>query len=292
MRTAASLRSSFSSNKPRAILWLVAIAVGLALIVAVLVGFRPNDQKQKVNRRADVAAYIVRVGRIQAAMATKIRTVDTAYKQFAKQPKSVSARVKQYREAQRTLAVLRDQLRFAVAPPDARPLKKLLVQLANENVAFAGIVTDLSSYLPALSRVQQPLATAVLALRSDVKASKTAHAQADAFDAYAASTTKIARDVASLRAPALCAKARDAEAAQLRKLSSLAAGIAGALREKQVRKAQDLVGALAREQGRSSVARAQRAAAIAYNSRLSAISRTAKAIERERVRLERKVPAS
>jgi hypothetical protein len=291
MRTAASLRSSFSSNKPRAILWIIVVVVAIALIVAVLVGFRPRDQKPKVNRRADVAEYIVRVGRIQTSMAAKIRTVDSAYKQFAKQPKSIAARVQQYRNAEHTLAVLRDQLRIAVAPPDARRLKRLLVQLANENVDVAKIVTDLASYLPALAAAQQPLTTAVLALRTDVKAAKTAHAQADAFDAYAAATTRIAKSVASLRAPSLFEAARDAESGQLRRLSSIAAGIADALRTKQVRTAQRLVADLAKEQSKSSVARAQRAAAIAYNARLSAISRTAKAIERERVRLERKVPS-
>lgn len=291
MRTAASLRSSFSSNKPRAILWLVAAVVGVALIVAVLVGFRPNDEKQKPNRRADVAEYIVRIGRVQAAMAVQIRTVDRAYKQFATQPKSIDARVRRYRDAEETLGTLRDQLRLQVAPPDARKLKTLLVRLASQNVAFAGIVTDLAAYLPALSRAQQPLADAVVQLRTAVQGAKTAHAQADAFDAYAASTTVIARHVAALHAPALFTKARNAEAAQLRRLSTLASGIADALRTKQVKEAQTLVASLAREQSRSTVARAQRTAAIAYNARLSAISHTAKAIERERVLLEKKVPA-
>ena len=291
MRTAASLRSSFSSNKPRAILWIVAVVVALALIVAVLIGFRPHAKAQPVNRRADVAEYIVRVGRIQAAMVKKVRAVDLAYRQFAKQPKSVTARVRKYRDAQHTLALLRDQLRIAVAPADARKLKRLLVQLAGQNVAFAGIVTDLAAYLPALARAQQPLATAVRTLSASVKHAKTAHAQAAAFAAYAASTASIAHAVAALRAPAPFEAARDAEAVQLRRLSQLATGVAEALRRKQIRRAQQLVASIAQEQSQTTVARAQRAASIAYNARLSAISHTAKAIERERVRLEKKVPA-
>ena len=291
MRTAASLRSSFSSNKPRAILWIVAVVVALALIVAVLVGFRPQAKAQPVNRRADVAEYIVRVGRLQAAMVKQVRAVDFAYRRFATKPKSVTARVRQYRDAQHTLGVLRDRLRIAVAPPDARKLKRLLVQLANQNVAFAGIVTDLAAYLPALAHAQQPLGAAVRGLSSGVKSAKTAHAQAAAFAAYAATTARIAQEVAALRAPALFAGARDAEAAQLRRLSRLASGVADALRRKQVPQARELVASLAREQSRASVALAQRAAAIAYNARLSAISSTAKAIERERIRLEKKVPA-
>ena len=290
MRTAASLRSSFSSNKPRAILWLVAVAIGLALIVAVIVGFRPQGKKPASNPRADVAEYIVRVGRIQQSMAAKIRTVDRGYQQFSKQPASAAARVREYRKAQQTLSVLRDQLRIAVAPPDARKLKRLLVQLANQNVAFAGIVTALTAYLPALARAQQPLGAAVVALQKGVKGAKTAHDQADAFAAYAAATSGIARDVAAVPAPELFRKARDAEAGQLRHLSSLAAQIADALRQKQAKRAQELVASLSREQSQTAVSRAQRAAAIAYNARLSAISRTAKAIGRERVRLEKKVP--
>jgi hypothetical protein len=273
------------------VLWLIAVAAAVALVVLVLVGFRQHDTKPKTSRRAVVAEYIVRVGRIQAAMAKKIRTVDASYRQFAKQPKSVAARVRTYRDAQTTLTQLRDQLRIAVAPPEARKLKRLLVQLADQNVAMAGVVAQLAAYLPSLSRAQQPLGAAIVALRTGIKSSRTAHAQADTFATYAAATKEIAARVSAVHAPALFVGARDAEADQLGRLSSLAAQIADALRGKQVKRAQQLVASLDQAQGRLSVARAQRAAALAYNARLSGISRTAKAIERERVRLERKVPA-
>jgi hypothetical protein len=131
----------------------------------------------------------------------------------------------------------------------------------------------------------------VTTLQAGVKSAKTAHAQADAFAGYAAATNRIAQQVAALHAPAVFVPARAAEAKQLRHLSALAGQIADALRHKQAKQAQDLMTSLSREQSQTVVARAQRRAAIAYNARLSVISRTAKAIERERVRLEKKVPA-
>jgi exonuclease VII small subunit len=200
-------------------------------------------------------------------------------------------RVRTYRSAEKTLSHLRDRLRIAVAPREARRLKGLLVQLANENIAMAGVVAQLAAYLPALTRAQQPLGAAIEALRTGIKSSRSAHAQADTFAAYAAATSDIAARVSAVHAPALFVGARNAEADQLRRLSSLAGRIAEALRAKQVRQAQQLVASLDQEQGRLSVARAQRAAALAYNAQLAGIARTAKAIERERVRLERKVPA-
>lgn len=292
MRTVASLRSSFFADRLRAGLWLFAVAVAIALVVAVVVGFRPRAENPNAGRRVAVAEYIVRVGRIQVAMAEQVRGVDRSYKAFAKKPESLAARVAEYHRAERTLAKLRDRLARVTAPADARRLRRLLVRLADQNVAMAGAVTGLASYLPSLADAQAPLRDEVATLRSAVAASKTATGQAAAFEAYAAAGRRIATNVSNLDAPALFEGARDAEAGQLRKLASLAAGIADALRAKQVERAQNLVANLAQVQGETSVVRAQRAAAVAYNAELAKITATAKAVEIERRRLERRVPES
>jgi hypothetical protein len=293
MRTAASLRSSFFANRPRAALWIAACLGAIAFVLAVLIGFHSSHPKKVgETRRQAVARYIVRVGKIQIAMAAKVRTVDKSYTLFAKQPQTMGKRVPQYRRAERTLADLRDRLELVPPPPDARKLHRLLVQLADENVAVAHSVTGLAQYLPALAHVQAPLVSAVPTLQTQVKAAKTAHEQATAFDTYAATTSSVAQRVSAIKAPSFFVAARNAEASQLRRLSGIAAGIAGALRHKQLERARTLSAQLGREQAQTAVVRAQHDAAVAYNARLSAIAVTAKAIETERRRLERRVPDS
>lgn len=293
MRTAASLRSSFFANRPRAALWIAAFLGAIAFVVAVLVGFHSSHPKPVgETRRQAVARYIIRVGRIQVAMTAKIRAVDKSYKSFAKQPQTMGEHVPQYRRAEQTLSVLRDRLKLVPPPRDARTLHRLLVQLADENVAMAHSVTALAAYLPALARAQLPMRTAVPTLQAHVRAAKTAHQQADAFDVYAATTTSVASRVQKIGAPSFFVKARNAEATQLRRLSTIATGIAAALRSKDLQRARTLSAELGREQAQTAVVQAQHDAAVAYNARLAAISATAKAIERTRRRLERRVPTS
>jgi hypothetical protein len=292
MRTAASLRSSFFANRLRAALWIAAFLGAIAFIVAVLVGFHSHPKPVAETRRQAVARYIVRVGRIQIAMASKVRAVDAEYKQFARQPQAMAKHVPQYRRAEQTLVDLRDRLRLVPPPPDARKLHRLLLKLADQNIAMAHSVAALAAYLPALARTQAPLATAIATLQKQVRAAKTAHTQAVAFDAYAAATRAVAGRVAQIAAPSFFVRARNAEAAQLRSLATIASGIADALRHKRLQQAQALSGKFGRQQLQTGVVRAQHDAAVAYNARLTAIAATAKAIETERRRLERTVPDS
>lgn len=293
MRTKASLRSSFSSNRLRAALWCAVGLGAVALIVAVLLGFNGESKRTTTTtRRTAVAQYIARVGRLQVAMNRRVRVVDTSYKRFAKQPRTLAKRVGEYERAERTLGDLRDRLARVTPPPDARKLHRLLVQLADANVEVASMVTGLAAYLPALAKAEAPLRDAVTSLRADVGGAKTATVQAAAFATYAAVTRTIAGRVAALAPPAPFVGARDAEAGQLRRLAGLAADIGDALRAKQLARAQTLVGELGKAQNETSVVRAQRAAALAYNANLRAITGLAKAIEKERRRLERAVPSS
>jgi hypothetical protein len=291
MPTVASLRSSFFANRPRAALWIASICVAIGLIVAVLVGFRTHPEQKTTSRRAVVAAYIVRVGRIQLKMASQVRAVDRQYKLFAKDPKGLGKRVGKYRQAEHTLGALRRRLAVVKPPREAKRLHTLLLELADENVAVAGAVTGLAGYLPRLSSAQVPLRGAIVALRARIGKAKTAKAQSEAFRDYAVVARSVAERIGRLDAPSFFMPARQAEVVHLRQLSSLAAGISAALGAKQLTKAQKLVGELGRAETATSVARAQRAAALAYNAKLKQITRTAKQIETERSRLERRVPA-
>lgn len=291
MRTVASLRSSFFANRPRAALWIAAVGLASSLVVAVVLGFRTHDVVKKTSRRAVVGAYIARVDRIEVAMAPQVRAIDKQYKLFAKDPQGLAKRAPQYRQAERTLGLLASRL-AAVAPPrEARKLHTLLVRLARLNVVVATQVTALASYLPALARAQAPLRTAILALRTGVRKGRTAKAQARAFGDYAAATSAIAGQVATLRPPAVFRTARAAELAQLGRLSSIAGGVETALLAKKAKVAQQLVTELAKVEAESDVVRAQRGAAKAFDARLRLVASLGKQIEAERIHLEKHLPA-
>jgi hypothetical protein len=292
MRTAASPLSSFFANRLRASLWLAAAVGAVALIVAVLLGFRTHEKKHSVSRRDVVAAYIVKVGRIQIGMASQIKAVDRQYRLFAKDPQRLGKRVGAYRAAERTLARLRTRLAAVRPPREARRLHTLLLELADRNVRVAAGVAALAAYLPRLAHEQEPLGAAVAALRSRIAAAKTAKDQAAAFDDYAAVTSGAARRVARLPAPSFFTAARTAEVVHLRRLSSLATEVGAALRRKELARAQALVADLSRAQGETAVVHAQRRGALAYNAKLHEIAITAKQIETERRLLERRVRAS
>lgn len=291
MPMGASRLSSFFANRIRAALWIAALAVAIALVVAVIVGLRPHHAAGPSLRRTLVAAYIVRVGRIQLGMAAQVRAVDKQYKLFAHNPAAIGKQVAQYRQAERTLAVLRDRLAQVQPPREARRLHTLLLRLADENVRVASAVTGLAAYLPRLTSEQAALRPAVVSLRAQVGKAPTAKTQARAFAAYAVTTAAVGDRIARLAAPSFFVPARNAEVSQLRRLSSLATAISNALVHKQPKVAQKLVAKMGQAEADTSVARAQRAGALEYNARLKAIRELANQIDTERKRLEKRVPA-
>jgi hypothetical protein len=270
-------------------LWIAALAVAIALIVAVLVGLRPHHTAAASPRRAIVSAYIVRVGRIQLNMRAQVRVVDAGYKSFAKSSGKLTSRVPAYRRAEKTLARLRDRLAAVTPPREARKLQRLLVSLASQNVTAAHAVTGLAVYLPRLSQEQAPMQQAVVTLRTRIAKAKTAKVQAQVFRDYAATTASLSRRIAALPAPSFFVAARDAQASQLRRESAIADGIAQDLQSKRLQHAQVLLKRLSEVRLETVVARAQRAAIIAYDAQISRIQATSKAIETERTRLEKRV---
>jgi hypothetical protein len=266
-------------------------ALAIALVTAVIVGLGPSHSSKPNVRRTLVSAYILRVGRIQLGMAAQVRAVDKEYKQFAHDPAGIGKHVQQYRHAERTLAALRDRLSAVEPPREARRLHTLLLELADANVSVAASVTALATYLPQLSREQATLGPAVATLRAEVRKAHTAKTQSAAFATYAATVGAAAGRVARLHPPSFFARARKAEVTQLRHLSSLATEISDALAHNRLAAAQQLVAELGRAEGDTSVAEAQRAGALAYNARLQRIRAISTQLEKERKRLEKRVPA-
>jgi hypothetical protein len=289
MQTAASLRSRFFANRLRAAFWIAAALLTVALVAAVIVGFRPRHQSSEPTRRQAVGAYITQVGRVQVRMASPVRALNAAYRGFAKRPAQLEHDLPRFRRAERTLMLLRDRIAQVKAPREARAWRSLLLELADANVATAGVVTGLAVYLPRSARAQRPLQAALAALRSDVRAARSAKAQGRAFTAYAATVSAVAQTVAGIPAPGSFTRARSAQVAHLHRLAAIASGIGNALDRKDVKKASRLVAELRTAQLSTAAARAQRASVQAFNARLAHIGTLVKRIDRERRRLEKTV---
>jgi hypothetical protein len=290
MPTAASRLSSFFTNRLRAALWIVVLAGVIALVVAVVVGLRPHHAAASSTRRTIVAAYIIRVGRIQIGLAAQVRAIDKEYKQFAHNPANLGKRIAQYRRAEQTLTLLRGRLATVDPPREARKLHSLLLRLAGQDVLVAAAVTGLAAYLPRLAREQAPLGPALLGLRAAIAKAHSAKTQAAAFAAYSATTAAVAARITVISAPSFFDAARNAEVTQLHQLSSLSAKIADALSHKRLAAAQKLVAALGGLESDTAVVRAQRAGALAYDARVHRLQALATQIETARRRLEKNLP--
>jgi len=159
-------------------------------------------------------------------------------------------------------------------------------------MAAAAMAAPTMARIKAYSAAEAPLAPSIARLRTGIRSSKTARRQAVAFETYAAETGSVASRIERITPPADFAGARAAELRHLQRLAAVAHQIADALRHKQPAQAQKRVADLSKLEADTSVVRAQRVGALAYNARLGKIAETAKEIEVERRRLEKKVPAS
>lgn len=286
MRTAASRRfSSFGRHPLRSGLWAVAAALAVVVVGLLVWSFtRPEDM-----RRENVAAYIASVNRIEGRLAAQLTAVDESYRSFGRNPAALERQVADLERAERTIRDLRTRLSRLTPPEEARRLHTLLLRLLDMDVEFAGEVTALARYLPDLTREQAPLDRALQALRRGVDAAETGPQQAEAFAVYAAATRKAASRIEALDPPVFFQRTEQAEVARLRRLANVSARVSAALEAGDADEAVRLFSTLGEVASTPGVARAQRAAAIAYNDRLKTIRTTAETIAKERARLDRTV---
>jgi hypothetical protein len=278
------LSSSFGRRLP-AVLWAGAAALFVALVVLVALSFADRGQTP----REAVAAYITDVNRIEVGLAAELRKVDNRYRKFGGNAARLERQAPELARAERTIRDLRRRLSALRPPPDAEPLHALIQKLLALELAFAGEVTDLASYLPRLAREQAPLAAGVAKLRRGVTGAKTAPDQARAFADYARATRAVADRMARASAPPQFVATRRAEVARLRRLADVSIRIESALEDGRTDDAVRLFASFARIAAASEVAKAEREAALAYNRRLKSIRRIARAIQSERARLDREL---
>jgi hypothetical protein len=274
VRVPRNLRLPGSTTKT---LWFVTGGLALALIIVVVVG---AIRASRPPRGQDVAAYVVRVNRLQGLATGPLQQLNTAYAEFGTARGRTPAHLDRLARGARSLRTLRTQIAHVPAPEKAMPIRAELVRLFDMQVAFAGDVTQFARYLAHIGAPERQAEAARLELLRALRAASGPTEQADAFGGYAAATGTAAARIEKLRAPAEFDRARTTEVARLQQLSSGAAQAARALRVGDRVAIQKGISTFSQSSSTIVVAVRQREAAIAYNRRL-------RAIEAQRTRLAR-----
>lgn len=264
-------------------LWLgVAATAALVALIAYLL-LRGGDD----SRRDAVAAYIQDLNRVQIGLAPELRRVDTTYRKFRLDPKTLSRDEPKLARSEATIERLRKRLAALHPPPEAARLHARILRTVDLEKAFAHDLTRVARVLPLLTRATAPLTPANARVGRELKAATTAADQERAFRTYADALRAVAKRIAALPAPPVLAASFAAQAARLRTSAKVMDRLGLAARQGNRPELEQLNRYLRRGAHSAGATRAERDAVIGYNGRLREIARARVAVERERVRLDR-----
>jgi len=277
------VRSALFASRLRLTLWIVAalLAVGLGSYLAYS-EIRPSDA-DRVNE------YITDVNEVQRELSIEISHVSQAYRQFV-EARPAAELTPKLREAERTIATLRQRVSQLDPPSQARELHESLLLLLTKQAAVAAEVTGTVEYTSELDKLVLPLQQAGATLRRELRAAKTADEQAAIFTRYAARVRKIRADAEAVQPPAAFEPTHAAFIRQLGETSALTRRLADAARSGDKEAAAAAADELRRlSDPRPATRRAERAAIRAYNSRVRGIAAQLRVIQRERDELSREL---
>jgi hypothetical protein len=258
-------------------LWFVTGGLALVLVVVIVVG---AIRASRPPRGQDEAAYIVRVNRLQGLATGPLAQLNAAYAEFGTARGRTPEHLKRLARGEVSLRTVRTQIAQVPTPEKAKPIRTELLRLFDMQVAFARDIAQFAGYLTHIAAPERGAEAARLKLLRALRAASGAKEQADAFGGYATAARAAELRLGILRAPAEFDRARIAEVARLRQLSTGAAEAARALRVGDRPAIQKSIATFSRNSSTIVVAVRQREAAIAYNRRL-------RAIEAQRARLAR-----
>ncbi|MGZ4353135.1 MAG: hypothetical protein ACXVZ4_06295 [Gaiellaceae bacterium] len=255
-----------------------------AIVVAALAGCGGGGGHA---RRDAVNLYFDRVDRAQARLAARQPAIDKALAAFSVKGNS-AAEVRALVRARLELDRARRAVAAITPPPDARALHRELVRLLARQAAVADEVVRMSSFMPRLQAVVQPLVPAAATLTRDLRAAKGYKAVAAAFARYRASLTQIVARLDALDAPPVLRPVVAGDRRLVANVVALCRRAEAALAAHRAAQADAAVRAVfaantAAEARRTQAA--QLAAARAYNARLKEIAALADTVARERLRL-------
>ena len=237
--------------------------------------------------RDDVSAYIEEVNAAQEDFAVRYGAVDRVYREFQLSPDAATENLPALRSAALTLTALRVRIENVEAPDDASNLRRRLIAFFRQQEEIANELVGVAVYLPELTKAERPLDDANRRLQRTLSGSTSLDGQANAVGAYAVRLTRVSRALDRIDAPRLLDPSHEAYIRQLRSYAAAARELQRAVRANDQAAVDAAVtrlrGAAAAPRGSF---RAQRAAIVAFNERVSRVRTLALAVERERRRLD------
>jgi hypothetical protein len=289
-------------------------AVAAAVLVTVVKGSHGSP------KRNAVTSYINAVDGVQQQMRLPLTHVLAAYHDFTRSAASSRKSARELATATRTLARLRVRIARIQAPPEAKRLRGLMLQLVHQEAAVTTEVQQLAVFTPryraalaayqaagadfarALARVKTPKQHRLRGTRAQILKAQRAYtaaavaaaaAQADAVDAYDAALAPVLAAFRRLHPPKALVPADVAQIRALQATRSSGARLSAALRSSDRTTVPELGRAFTLASRVSQSVAAQRAeisAIKAYNARARAISAAARRVQEEVARLQRTLP--
>jgi hypothetical protein len=241
------------------------------------------------SRRDAVADYVREVNVVAAELDAPSRAVVAASGELAKENVDAVAVERKLLRAASGIERVRARLARLEAPPEARRLRALLLELATREASLAREVAALAAFLPAYAEALSPLAAAGAKLKAALAHKGPVAATADALDAYGDTVAVVLARLRALKPPPVSAALHTTQTQSLAKVRWSAAALARALRERRAAAIPGLVQRLNRAAISNQTLAAQRArigAVRAYNARVRTLDELSIRITRERARLE------
>jgi hypothetical protein len=282
MRIAASRPSSFWARAALAGALLALVAVGAAGYALA----RGGDDDETEERRAAVARYIADVNTTQQASILELEKVSRVYRELKLGPKADPKQQERVEQAEASLQSLRGRLAKLAAPAEARTLRRELLELVDLQVVLADEVAGMVRYLPVEAAENRKLAAATNTLRRRLEEAKTGEGQRDAFVAFRGVLLASAKALRAATAPDVLEPSRTGEIARLEKLASIAQELAQALADAEVEDVDRLFPRFVQTSQSTGTTKAERAAVVAFNKRLSQIADERVDVVEERARLD------
>jgi hypothetical protein len=261
-----------------------AVAIAVSLLAAAGCG--------GTSRRTVVAHYIDGVNAIEAKLARPLLTISEADRDFAHPHPDVSSVLLRLRRSKARIHVLAGRLAALPPPPEARRLRRLLVELLDREQSLVGEVEKMAVFIPAFNRTLAPLGTANTELKRDLARKTSPDVKARALDRFRARVVSVEEALRKLHPPPSSEPAWSQQMAALERAKAAVEALSFALRHKEASVIPRLVHAFdvaAASNKTISAQRAEIAAVAAYDERIKSLDGLGTTIAREETRLERTV---
>jgi hypothetical protein len=266
----------------------VALRLALPALAVVLLAAACGGGHEK---RDALDAYIKQVNAAQLKLRKPLLQVEHAYRDFGRKNGPPLAKLEpRLAGAATTMHALDRRLRTLHPPADARRLHTSILRLVDAEGGLADELVQLARFGPRFTAAMAPLAPAGRDLRDAFSHAKTAKAQADALDAYAAALGAALQRLRPLEAPPAFAPALASQRTTLAGIRTSAIELSQGLRKNERAALPSLIQRFTNAGlGNQSIAaqKARIAAIKAYNRRVAELVTLAHRVDRERLRLEK-----